>query len=123
MLILGSSNSKANEDMSKIWINGDTIIFLSRKHCGKWRNCLLSSNFTFSHNVFKSFQTCLPPTSTFRNICHENQEHQKFSGTTMLQWLPHNINRAQVSAAMNKIVMNLNTPTSKNIIITILKQI
>ena len=48
---------------------------------------------------------------------------RKFSGTTMLQWLPHNINRAQVSAAMNKIVMNLNTPTSKNIIITILKQI
>ena len=33
---LGSSNLAENEDMmSKIWTNGDTIIWLSRKHCGK----------------------------------------------------------------------------------------
>ena len=31
-----------NKDMmSKIWTNGDTIISLSRKQCGKRRNCLL----------------------------------------------------------------------------------
>ena len=42
MLILGSSNSAANLDvMSKIWTNGDTIICLNRKHCGKRRNCSL----------------------------------------------------------------------------------
>ena len=42
MSISGSSNSAANKDMmSKIWTNGDTIFRLSRKHCGKRRNCLL----------------------------------------------------------------------------------
>ena len=40
--ILGSSNSASNKDMmSEIWTNGDTIIRLSRKHCGKRRNCSL----------------------------------------------------------------------------------
>ena len=39
--------------MAKIWTNGDTVICLSRKHCGKRRNCSLRSNFSFSHNVFK----------------------------------------------------------------------
>ena len=42
MPILGSSISAANKDMmSKIWTNGDTIFRLSRKHCGKRRNCSL----------------------------------------------------------------------------------
>ena len=27
--------------MAKIWTNVDTVICLSRKHCGKRRNCLL----------------------------------------------------------------------------------
>ena len=40
MPILGSSNSAANKDMiSLILKNGDTIICLSRKHCGNRRNC------------------------------------------------------------------------------------
>ena len=40
--ILGSSDSAANKDtISKTWTNGDTIISLSRKHCGKRRNCSL----------------------------------------------------------------------------------
>ena len=40
--ILGSFNSTANKDMmAKIWTNGDRIICLSRKHCGKRRNCSL----------------------------------------------------------------------------------
>ena len=40
MPILGSSNSAANKDMrSKIWTNGDTSTLLSRKRCGKRRNC------------------------------------------------------------------------------------
>ena len=42
MPILGSSNSAVNKDMiAKIWTNGDTVIWLSRKHCGKRRNCSL----------------------------------------------------------------------------------
>ena len=42
MPILGSSNSTLNKDMmAKIWTNGDTVICLSRKHCGKRRNCSL----------------------------------------------------------------------------------
>ena len=42
MPFLGSSNSAANIDMmSKILTNGDTILWLSRKHCGKRRNCSL----------------------------------------------------------------------------------
>ena len=44
MPILGSSNSAANKDMmAKIWTNGDMIIWLSRKHCGKRRNCSLQA--------------------------------------------------------------------------------
>ena len=49
--ILGSSaaNKTANKDiMSKIWTNGYTVIWLSRKFCRKRRNC------SFSYNVFKS---------------------------------------------------------------------
>ena len=42
MPILGSSNSTANKDMmSNVWTNGDTIIWLSGKPCGKRRNCSL----------------------------------------------------------------------------------
>ena len=42
MSILGSSSSAATKGiMSKIWTNGDTIIWLSRKHYGKRRNCSL----------------------------------------------------------------------------------
>ena len=42
MPILGSSNSAAKKDvMAKLWTNGDTIICLSRKHCGKRKNCSL----------------------------------------------------------------------------------
>ena len=42
MPILGSSNSTANKDtISKIWTNGDIVIWLSWKHCGKRRNCSL----------------------------------------------------------------------------------
>ena len=56
---LSSSNSAANnfiDTMSKIWTNEDTVILLSRKHCGKRRNCSLRANFFFFHNVFKSCQ-------------------------------------------------------------------
>ena len=39
--ILGPSNQVENKDiMAKMWINGNTIIGISRKHCGKRRNCL-----------------------------------------------------------------------------------
>ena len=42
MPILDSSNSSANTDMmAKMWTNGDTVIWLSWKHCGKRRNCSL----------------------------------------------------------------------------------
>ena len=43
MPILGFSNTAANKDMmSKVYTNGNTIIIrLSRKHCGKRRNCSL----------------------------------------------------------------------------------
>ena len=57
MPILGSSNSAANKDiMSKIWTVGDAIIGLSRKLCGKKEKLLVTSNFSFFHNVFKSCQ-------------------------------------------------------------------
>ena len=42
MPILGSSNSMANKDMtSRMWTNGNSFIYLSRKYFGKRRNCLL----------------------------------------------------------------------------------
>ena len=48
MPILGSSNSAANTNMmAKIWPNWDTIIGLSRKHCGKRRNCSLQAIYPF----------------------------------------------------------------------------
>ena len=41
MLILGTSISAANKNMMvKMWMNGDTFICWSRKHCGKRRNGL-----------------------------------------------------------------------------------
>ena len=54
--ILGSSNSAANKDddcKQIIWTNGDTIIWLSRKHREK-EKLLVMSNFSSSDNVFKS---------------------------------------------------------------------
>ena len=48
MPILGSWNSAANKDiMSKILTNGDTIFWLSRKHCRKRRNCSLRAISSF----------------------------------------------------------------------------
>ena len=55
MPILDFSYSAANKDMMlKILTNGDTISCLSRKHCGKRKRLLVTSNFFFSHNVYKS---------------------------------------------------------------------
>ena len=52
MLILGSANSAVNKDMmTKICTHGDTVIWLSRKHCGKRRNCLLRTISPF-HTMF-----------------------------------------------------------------------
>ena len=48
MPILASSSSAANKDMmSKLLTNGDTIFWLSRKHCWKRQNCLLWAFFFF----------------------------------------------------------------------------
>ena len=48
MPILGSSSSAATKDMmSKILTNGDTLFCLSRKHCGKRRNCSLRAISSF----------------------------------------------------------------------------
>ena len=42
MPILGPFHSMENNDvMSKIWTDGDTVIWLTWNHCGKRRNCLL----------------------------------------------------------------------------------
>ena len=42
--ILGLSSAAANKDMvARLWTNGDTIICLSRKHCGKRRSCSLQA--------------------------------------------------------------------------------
>ena len=56
MPILGSSNSAASKDMMlKIWTNGDTIILLSRKHCGKRRICSLRAISPFPTMLSKGF--------------------------------------------------------------------
>ena len=53
MPILGSSNSEAKKDMmEKIWINGDTFICASRKHCGKRRKIACHEQFL----LFPCFQ-------------------------------------------------------------------
>ena len=57
MPILESSKSAANKDrISKIWKNGDIIIWLSRKHCGKRRNCLLQAISPFRTMFSKAVQ-------------------------------------------------------------------
>ena len=44
MPILGPFNSTAKKDMmAKIYKNRDTVICLSRKHCGKRKNCSLQA--------------------------------------------------------------------------------
>ena len=55
MPILGSSNSAANKDMvSKILTDGETVITLSRKHCGKRKNCLSRAIFPFPTMFLKA---------------------------------------------------------------------
>ena len=55
LAILGSTNSAANRDMmSKIWINGDTVIWLGRKYCGKRRNCSLRAISSFPTMFWKA---------------------------------------------------------------------
>ena len=59
MPILGSSNSAAMKDMAaKIWTHGDMINFLSRKHCGKRRNCLLRAISLFPTMFSKAVCYC-----------------------------------------------------------------
>ena len=53
--ILGCSNSAGNKGMiSKILINGDTIFWLSKETLWEKKKLLVTSNFFFSHNSFKS---------------------------------------------------------------------
>ena len=55
MPIFGSSNSAANKDMmAKMLTNGYIIICLSRKHCGKRRNCSLRAISPFPTMFSKS---------------------------------------------------------------------
>ena len=61
MPILGSSNSAANtgkDMMAKIWKNGNTIIFFSRKYCGKRRNYWLQAISPFP-TIFSKAVYCL----------------------------------------------------------------
>ena len=37
----------------QIWRKWKKVIQMGRKHCGKRRNLLVTSNFSFSHSVFK----------------------------------------------------------------------
>ena len=54
MPILGSCSSTANKDMmSKIWTNGDTVHLIELNTWWEKEKLLLTSNFSFSHNVFK----------------------------------------------------------------------
>ena len=53
--ILGPFSSTANKDMmTKIWTNGDTVSNLNAlKTLWEKEKLLVTSNFSFSHNVFK----------------------------------------------------------------------
>ena len=62
--ILGSSNSTANKDMMvQIRTNWGTVICLSRKHCGKRRNCSLRAISSFPTTFSKAFCCCCVETS------------------------------------------------------------
>ena len=37
----------------QIWWKRQKVFQMGRKHCGKRRNCSLTSNFSFSHSVFE----------------------------------------------------------------------
>ena len=55
MAILGSSKSAAGKYVvSTEQTNGDTIIRLSRKHCGKRRNCSLQAISSFPAMFLKA---------------------------------------------------------------------
>ena len=64
MPILGSFNLTVNRYMmSKIWTNGDTVNLIELNTWWEKKKLLVTSNFSFSHNVFKS---CL-------FLMHQNQ--------------------------------------------------
>ena len=55
MPILGSANSAANKDtVSKIWTNGGYNYLIELKTLWEKEKLLVTSNFSFSHSVFKS---------------------------------------------------------------------
>ena len=55
MPILGFFNSAANKDMmSKIWTNGGYNYLIEEKKLLEKEKLLITSNFSFSHNVFES---------------------------------------------------------------------
>ena len=55
MATLGSSNLAVNTDMmSKIWTNRDAVILIEWKTLCEKEKLLVTSNFFFSHNVYKS---------------------------------------------------------------------
>ena len=58
MPILGSLNWIANRSMmSKLWTNGNTVVRLSRKQCGKWRNYSLGAISPFP-TIFSKAVCC-----------------------------------------------------------------
>ena len=57
MSILGSSNSTANKDMMAkihVWTNGGQNYLLEKKTLWEKEKFLVTSNFSFSHNIFKT---------------------------------------------------------------------
>ena len=104
MPILGSSNSTANKGMmSKIRTNGGYSYLIELKTLWEKEKLLVTSNFSFSHNVFKSclllmrqneyqWSKGLTPFSTVFQVYRQGGQctYPWFSGV-LLTSTPHNI--------------------------------
>ena len=103
MPILGSFNSAANKDMMlEIWTIGDTVIWLSWKHCWKRRNCLLQAISPFPAVFSKAVCCWCIKTSiygvkrTFENILEKEENARKQHFLLFLQCFLHVLTQFQI---------------------------
>ena len=86
MSVLGSTISEANKDiMSKIWTNGDAIIWLSKKHCGERRNCSLRAISPFPTMFSKAVRCWCVKMSIYGITLHNIALNEGFIDRTWLK--------------------------------------
>ena len=78
--------------MSKIWTNWDTITWLSRKHCGKRRNCLYEHFLLFPQCFYK-----LSSVDASKCVSIEKRGRRSAIYTTVCNFLSNEVMRKHIT--------------------------